>query len=162
MTYDIESLLWDVEKVLKKHLNSHIFSVEQEKIAVGAPGTGLLPIPDEAYFQQSWADNTLNTSPALIYGVEKIEPTSIGPATEQKVTLFVAIVIVDSGMDKLVKTRIHRYARAAREVFEKHFLLFKAGSIIKIETLLPVSFKFDENTSEEMKIGGVSITTSIA
>lgn len=163
MTYDIESLLADVKKILVCHLNNHIAAIEAEKVQAGFVATNIQPVdPDNGYIEQSLADVPININPCLVYGVDDIGAVSQNAATAQTVKLFVAIVIVDNGMDTLAKNKIHRYTRAAKEVFEKHFDRIRSASLLKIETFLPVSFKMDENSSETMKIGGVSITTSIA
>lgn len=168
--YDIEDLIADVKRILLANLNTKIAAVEAEKIARGAPATGLLPVdqtigPDGmpvGYFEQNWSDKNFNVSPAIFYGIEDAAATGVGPYTQETIKLFVEIVLVDSGQDNLGKLRIHRYTRAIKEVFEENFDKFGSSSKIKVETIRPLSFKLDLNTTEEVKVGGVQLTTALA
>jgi len=160
--YDIEDLLGDILALLQSKLNARIASIEAEKIAAGKPDTGLKPIDSSAYFEQSWSDKMLNITPAIFYGIEEDESVGAGPATVQTVTLWVDVVIVDSGMDNLTKNRILRYSRALREIFEENWDAFIGNaSKIKIKTVRPIDFKMELNTSETIKVGGVSIVTAL-
>jgi hypothetical protein len=158
MTYDLESLLDDIETLLKAKLNAKIASIEAEKVLP----IGLPAVLTDAYFQQSWSDKILNYSPAIFYGVEKIEATGSGSATLELFRIFVEVVLVDSGMDTYAGRRIHRYSRALKEVFHENFDALPWSTKTNIETVRPVSFALDENTSEEVKVGGVSIVTALA
>jgi hypothetical protein len=161
--YDTENLLHDVKAILVANLNTAIAAVEAEKIAMGLPATGILPVSTSAgYFEQSWSDDILNITPAIFFGVESIGTEGIGEATIRTYKLFVEVVLVDSGMDKLGKNRIHRYARAIEDVMQNNSNKLPSASTIKIETVRPISFKLDLNSSEEIKIGGVSIMTALA
>lgn len=161
--YDTESLLADVKAVLVANLNTKIAAIEAEKIASGAPATGLLSVDaNNGYFEQSWSDKILNINPAIFFGIEDIKAQGVGPSTIETYRIFVEVILIDSGQDALAKNRIHRYARALKEVFEEKFDQFNNGVKIKVETVRPASFKLDENSSEEMKVGGVSILTAIA
>lgn len=161
--YDTESLLSDIKAALVANLNTKIAAVEAEKIAGGFPTTGLASVDTtHGYFEQSWSDELLNYSPAIFFGVEDVQAEGAGPATKQIIRIFVEVVLVDSGMDKLGKNRIHRYTRAIREVLQTLYDRLPGGNKIKIETVRPVSFKVDLNSSEEIKVGGVSLTTALA
>lgn len=161
--YDVENLLSDIKSLLIANLNTAIAAVEAEKISQGLPATGLKPVDaTNGYFEQSWSDKILNITPAIFYGIEQIQAVGAGPATAQIYKVFVEVVLVDSGMDVLGKNRIHRYSRAIRDVFEANYDKIPSASKIKIETVTPASFKLDLNSSEVMKVGGVSLTTALA
>lgn len=163
MRYDAENLMSDVKKILLTNLNSKIAAIEAEKIAASFPDTGLQPIDsDTGYFEQSWSDNILNVSPAIFYGIEEIQAKGIGPATVETYKLFVEVIVVDSGQDQLTKNRVHRYSRALKEVFEENYDRLPCQGRIQVETVRPVSFKLDLNSSEEVKVGGVSIVIALA
>lgn len=163
MRYDPENLMADIKVILVANLNTAIAAVEAEKIAQGLPTTNLASVDTtNGYYEQNWSDKILQSSPAIFFGIEEIITEGIGPASSQKIKVFVELVLSDSGMDTLGKNRIHRYARAIKDVFEANFGKFPGGSQIKIETVRPISFKLDLNSSEEIKVGGVSITTSLA
>lgn len=160
MTYDIEQLLEDIETLLKATLNNKIAAIEAEKIALGK-GIGLLPVNDAAYHQQTWSDKILNRSPAIFYGLEDTQSVGSNSATLDIYKIFVEVVVSDSGMDNFTKNRVHRYSRALKEVFQENFDQFPCTKT-NIETVRPISFKIDIDSSEEIKVGGVSITTVLA
>lgn len=163
MKYDIENLLADIKTILVANLNSSISAVESEKVSQGLPSTGLSAVSTtDGYFEQNWSDAILNVSPAIFFGVEDIHAEGIGPFTSQTYKVFVEVVYVDNGMDALGKNRIHRYARAIKDVLENNWDKIPSSSKLKIETVRPVSFKLDLNSSEEIKVGGVSLITAIA
>ena len=162
MTYDIEDLLDDIEVLLKANLNTKIAAIEAEKIAAGKPDVSLQAIDDAAYFQQTWSDKIMNRAPAIFYGLEQIDATGSNSATAEIYKIFVEVVLVDSGMDTYTKNRIHRYSRALREVFQDNFDALPWSTKTNIETVRPIAFRIDEDTSEEIKVGGVSITTALA
>jgi hypothetical protein len=152
--------LADVEALLKDKLNDKIAAIEAEKTAAGSP-VGLPGVVDEAYFEQTWNNKVFNYAPAIFFGLESTQTEGIGPATSQLIKVFVEAIIVDSGNDNLGHKRLHRYSRALKEVFEEHFGDFP-GLKTKIETVAPISFKVDEDSSDEVRVGGVSITTALA
>jgi hypothetical protein len=160
-TYDIETLLDDIETLLKANLNTKIAAIEAEKTALGK-AVGLPSVDTNAYFQQAWSDKILNYSPAIFYGLEQIQASGSHSATLEAYKIFVEVVIVDSGMDTFTKNRIHRYSRALKEVFQENFDRLPWGNRINIETVRPISFKLEEDSSEEIKVGGVSIVTALA
>lgn len=161
--FDLESLLDAIETILQANLNTKIAAVEAEKIAQGFPVTGLAPVDNaRGYFLQSWSPENLNIDPAIFYGVDHVEAVGMGPNTVEKFILFVEIILTDEGQDSLANTRINRYTRAIKEVLQENFDQLPSSSQIKIETVRPVSFKLDQNSSEVIKVGGVSLTTSLA
>jgi hypothetical protein len=161
--YDIENLLEDLKSILVSNLNDAIDAVEAEKVSQGLPATGLEHVDtSNGYYEQNWSDDILNSKVAIFYGVEEIAALGVGPATSQQYKIFVEVVLTDGGMDTLGKNRIHRYARAIKDVLEANFDQIPSSSKIKIETVRPISFKLDLNSSETIKVGGVSLTTALA
>lgn len=168
--FDTENLMTNVLAIMTANLNAKIAAIEAEKIAGGAPATNLQPVDNtigadgtpNGYFEQTWSDKILNINPAIFYGLENITATSIGPATAERYSIFIEVVLVDSGMDNLTKYRIHRYSRALKEIFEENYASLMSAAQIKIETVRPISFKLDLNSSEEIKVGGISLTTALA
>lgn len=163
MKYDAENLLSDIKTILKANLNTAITTVENEKVAQGLPATGLLPVDTNVgYFEQNWSDAILNVSPAIFYGIEDVRAEGAGPTTMQTYKVFVEIVVTDRQEDKLMNARIHRYSRAIKDVLEANYDKIPSSAKTKIETVRPVSFKLDLNSSEEIRVGGVSLTTALA
>ena len=161
--YDIETLLSEVKAILVANLNTQIAAVEAEKVAAGAPATNLKPVDvTDGYFEQSWSDKILNINPAIFYGVEQIQAIGTGPATGEVIKVFVEIVAVDTQEDVLMGRRINRYSRAIKEVLEANYDKLSFGNKMKIETVRPISWRLDADTSEEVRVGGVSLITAIA
>ncbi len=162
-TYDGEDVLDDVIAIVQAGLSAKLVEIEAEKIAKGKGIDGGLPAPESsAYYRQSWSDKILNHSPAIFYGIEDVQTEGIGPATKEQFRIFVEVVIVDSGMDEFTSNRLLRYSRALKEVLHDKFASVAETGRIKIETVRPVSFKLDADSSEEIKVGGVSLTVAIA
>lgn len=159
--YDLECLLDGVEAILKAQLNAQIAAIEAEKIAGGYPATDVQPVDTDAYHRQTWSDKILNMAPAIFYGVEDIQTVGLGPATAEEIKIFVEVVTVDSGMDDLGGRRLMRYSRAVKQVLEKNWDKIAPGKC-KVSQIRPLNFPVDSNTSEEIKVGGVSVITSIA
>lgn len=168
--YDIEDLLKDVIGICSANLNSQIDSVESEKVAKGYAASGIKHVnfstgPDGTpigVMEQSFNDKINNVDPCLFYGIEDIGSEGVGPATKKIYKVFVEIITVDNGNDALAKFRIFRYARALEEIFEANYDKFSQANLTKIETVRPLSFKLDLNSSDSYKVGGVSITTTLA
>lgn len=162
--YDAENLLSDVKAILVANLNAAIASVEAEKITQGLPATNLKSIDTTlGYFEQSWTIENLNIKNAIFYGIEENQATGIGPATIEAYKVFIEIIHCDSGMDKLGIKRVLRYTRAIKDVMEANYDRFQTTSNkIKIETVRPTSFKLEVDSSEEIRVGGVSIIMAIA
>lgn len=158
--YDLEKLVADIKSIMVNNLNTKIAAIEAEKVADGQPATGLEAIDSASYFEQTFSDAVMAVSPALFYGVESVKSKGIGPTTEQVITIFAEVILVEK-QDGLTVARIHRYSRALKEIFEENFSAVPASNI-KVETVRPVSFKLDENTSEWSKVGGVSLTIALA
>lgn len=163
--YDVEDLLDEIETLLKAKLNTKLTQIENLKIAQGK-GVGLtLPkyqFSANAYYQQNWSDKILSRSPAIFYGLETIQATGSGSATLELYKIFVEVVMVDNGMDANGKRRLLRYSRAIREVFQENYDALSWNTKTNIETVRPLSFTIDGNTSEEIRVGGVSIVTGLA
>jgi len=173
MKYDLENLLKDVNALIVSNINAAIDAVEAEKVAQGLPASGIQHIDLTAsttnpsgyngLFEQSWSPANLNVKDAIFYGVEDIQTQGIGPASAQVMKVFVEIIHTDSGNDTLGLKRLARYSRAIKDVFESNYDRFPVTSNkIKIETVRPISFKLDTDSSEEIRVGGISLTMAIA
>lgn len=163
MTFDGEDLLDRVLSIIQTGLSAKLTAIEAEKIAKGKGITGGLPVPESgAYFRQTWSNNILNYAPAIFYGIENVQADGVGPVTSEKFTVFVEVIIVDSGMDTNTTSKIMRYSRALKELFQSSFSEVAETGRIKIETVRPVSFKLEQDSSEEIKVGGISLTVALA
>lgn len=163
--YDVENLLDDLKAILVAKLNPKIVAIAAEKLAIGQA----LDLPQidttEGIFFQTWDEKILNSSPGIIYGLrESAADGSSYQVTAQRVTLFVEIYYtnpmneIDDGSGT---KRILRYMRAVREVMQENFDANEILSKIKVKTITPLSFRL-EGSSDEIKVGGVELETSIA
>lgn len=164
--FDLEDLCDGVFQIMQDGdaLNAKIAAIEVEKTA---KGKGLSPalaaIPLTSYYFQSWSEKMLQNNPAIWYGIEKVDTTDGGQgATAERTTIFVEVILVDNGQTNDVSKRILRYSRALKELFSDAFSVADTGAKIKIETVRPESFKFESDSSDEIKIGGVSLSITLA
>ena len=161
--FDQEDLLDAILEIMTTKLNARIAAVEAEKVA---KGKGLTPtlatVASNAYFLQTWSNAILNRSPAIFYGVEEVSAQDGGSIAAKTYKIFCEIVVLDDGMRNDTHRRIARYSRALEEIFSEAFGSIESSSRIKIETVRPISFKLELDSSEEIKVGGVSLQISLA
>lgn len=142
-------------------LNTKIAAVEAEKTA---KGKGLTPtlasVAADNYYLQTWSDKILNTSPAIFYGIEDVAAVDGGGAVAKTYKIFCEIVLVDSGQTNDGHKRINRYARALEELFTAAFAP-ALGVKIKVDQVRPISFKLELDSSEEIKVGGISLQITL-
>lgn len=161
--YDLESAVDDVLALMQAYLPAKIAEIEVEKTSIGKGLTpALATIASTSYYRQSWSEKILQTNPSIYYGVEEVTAVSGGSEVAELVKIFVEVIYIDSGQTNDASSRIARYARAIKEVFTEHYGDIKSVGNTKIETIRPISFRLELDSSEEVKVGGVSITIGIA
>ncbi len=159
--FDIEDLVAELRTVMEDGLNAAIAAVEAEKIAAGKGFTPTLA-NIQNYHEQTWDDKVLQHQVTVFYGLEDIETTDIGGGPAKKLTLFAEIVYVDNGMANDGWKRVQRYSRALEELLTAQSSRFNSfGSSPRIEQVRPFAFKNESNTSEEVKVGGVSLSVTL-
>lgn len=159
---DLEDLLDTVEQKLKQNLNAKINEIETQKTA---KGKGLKPplaeVKEASYYRQSWNEKILTSYPAVFYGVDAVSTEDGGDAVAKTYVIFVEIILVDSSQSKDGHKRVSRYSRAIEEVVLETFGNLNGASKVKVSEIVPLAFLSSVNTSEEVKVGGVHITTSL-
>ncbi len=161
--FDAEDMLDGILQIMTDGLNARIAAIEAEKVAAGKGLTPTLAaIPTDGYYLQSWSEKILMTNPSIFYGIEEVTTIDGGFGAAKKYKLFAEIVLVDSGMTADADKRILRYTRALEEIFTEAFKNTAEVGRAIIETVRPASFKLDLDSSEEMKVGGIAITLSLA
>lgn len=162
MAFDTEDLCDSIKQLLTdgNALNNKIAAIEAEKTV---KGKGLTPALESIsnYFFQSWSDEILNCSPAIFYGVEDISANDGDGAVAKTHKVFIEVVFVDNGQRNDGTSRVMRYARAVEEVINEAFSTVTIPGRIKIETVRPMSFRLSLDSSEEVKVGGVSLTVTL-
>lgn len=164
MKIDSEDILDSILDIMVSGgaLNTKITEVENEKIAKGkGVAGGLKPIAAGSYYPQTWSDKILNTNPGIFYGIEEAAALDGGGAVAKTYTIFVEIVLVDNGQTNDTHKRIARYTRALEELFTKAFDNGNFPSRVKVAQLRPFAFKVQLDSDEEIKVGGISLTTTL-
>lgn len=165
--FDSENLLDEVLAIMNGGaLNAKINEIEAEKVA---QSKGLTPtlkqVAATSYHLQTWSEKMLQSSPAIFYGLEDVSSLENGFGLAKTYKIFVEIVLVDSGNSSDGAKRISRYARALEELFQSSEAARKFNSLgcsqLKIESVRPISFKLELDSSEEIKVGGISLTTTL-
>ncbi len=162
-TYDAENLLEAILGVMTSGLNAKVAAIEAEKLA---DGKGLTPalaaINSAAYYAQTWDEKILNSKGASIfYGIGDVSLVENAGAHAKTYKMFVDVVYVDSDLQKDGYKRILRYSRALEELFAVQFAPAIAGGTVKVEQIYPIGFKLEMDSSDEVKIGGVSLTVTL-
>lgn len=161
--FDAEDLLDAVLEVMTDNLNARISAIDAEKTAKGKELKPVLAtIKASAYFRQSWSEKILNATPAIFYGIEECTPIDGGGVAATTYKIFCEVIYTDNGMYNDATNRILRYTRALKEIFEEAFKSVAEMSAIKIETVRPIAFKLNLDSSEEIKVGGVSLSITLA
>lgn len=162
--YDAEDLLDTVLSIMTTGgaLNAKIAAVEAEKTSAGkALSPTLKQIAAGSYYLQSWSEKCLQTAPSIFYGIEDVKAQANGPVVAKTYLVFVEVVIVDSGMTNDGSRRINRYARALEELFAENFSPAIAQGTVKIDQVRPMAFKLELDSSDEIKVGGISLQISL-
>ena len=156
MAYDLESLMSDVKSILTTNLNTKIGNINTEK----GDSITLLTVDSAAYFMQDLDHESLNFNPFIFYSVEDIDGTGFGPNTPQEFLINVILVLADQSGLTDVSTRMFRYSRALKEIFEENFSIKSNSNFISINVLAPVPLT-SLNESMEFRAIGIQIKSSI-
>ena len=156
MAYDLESLMSDVKSILTTNLNTKIGDINTEK----GDSITLLTVDSAAYFMQDLDHESLNFNPFIFYSVEDIDGTGFGPNTPQEFLINVILVLADQSGLTDVSTRMFRYSRALKEIFEENFSIKSNSNFISINVLAPVPLT-SLNESMEFRAIGIQIKSSI-
>jgi len=162
--YDAESLLDTVLEIMTNGgaLNAKIDAIEAEKISISKGLTPTLAqVAATSYHLQTWTEKVLQSSPAIFYGIEDVKAESNGSAVAKTYSIFVEVVMTDSGLSNDGSKRINRYARALEELFAESFKPAIASSMVKIDQVRPVAWKVALDSDDEIKVGGISLTISL-
>lgn len=155
--YDIESFCSDIKTILTTYLNSKLTSIDSEK----NDGITLKPVASDAYFFQELNEATVNYDPYILYSVENIESEALGPVTSLRPTVHIILVLADQGSELAgIGTRMLRYQRALKEIFESHWTENQNGVKIKVQSLVPVQFSL-MNSANSYRAIGIALTGDI-
>lgn len=162
MIFDSEDLLDSVLSVMTSGsaLNAAISALEADK---STQGKGLTPtlagVDASAYFVQTWDNKILNQKgPSIFFGIEDVQVSENAGAVAKTYQVFVEVVLVDDLTSPDGYKRIMRYSRALEELFKNKFAPAISMGSVKIQSVRPISFKLELDSSDEVKVGGISLT----
>lgn len=153
--YDPESLLIDIENIVKNNLNTKITAINTEK----GDSITLASIDSSAYILDIDL-KSVNYNPFILTSIVDIESNGIGSATSKIITINVALIHSDNGQDSAIVKRMLRYGRALSEIFEENFYQKRVTGILKIQNLPILSFQ-KSNSSLVYKVVGLDIISGL-
>lgn len=156
MAYDLENLMSDVKAIMTTHLNNKINDLNSEK----SDSVTLLTVDSDAYFLQELDSTTINYNPFVFYSCEEIEGSGFGPNTPQEFLINCVLVLADQSAYSDIPTRMFRYLRAFKEIFEENFSIKSNSNFISINQITPIPLT-DLNQNQEFRATGIQIRTSI-
>lgn len=164
-TFDAEDLVDSILDLMvtDNALNVKIAAIDAEKAAKGKElAKPLAEIGEDCYHLQTWSDKILRKTPAIFYGIEETQTQDGGGISAGTYKIFVEVCLLDNGQLNDANRRINRYARALKELFQEKFADVQGHGKIKIDTVRPIAFKLELDSDDELKVGGVSLTISLA
>jgi hypothetical protein len=160
--YDVESLVQDIETLLKAKLNAAVAAVEAEQIAAGLPASDLLPVDQDGYFQFDWTSDSLNKKVGVGIFVADQQTDGQGAYSSQRFVIDVGVYLSGTNNDRTATRKLIRYSKALRNVFEDRWTYMNSGfTKEKVETVGPVDFKLNVDSSDDCKIAGVTIACTL-
>ena len=134
--YDLDNLITDIGENITDNLNNKITAINTEK------GDSLLTqVDDEAVFKQTLRLQTVAYSPYIFYGITSIDTIETGgPMAAMEVSVDVGIVLRDEGADTTIISKMFRYHRALKEIFEDNWILNENAIKMSVSNLAPVEF----------------------
>ncbi len=103
----------------------------------------------------------MQKSPAIFYGIQDIAAVDGGGGVVAKTyKIFVEVVFVQNAARPDAHKRLCRYVRAIEEIFESSFAP-ALGHRVKIESAMPLAWQLENDSSEEVKTGGIILTITL-
>lgn len=160
MTYDIESLLFDIKTLMISKLNTKIGDINTEK----NDQVVLATVKDDAYFIQSLDGRQANYNPYVYIGVSDIKPgdedASKWGKSQEELEIAVAIIVADNGdepnhatITDAIPRRTFRYLRAIKEMFQENFDKNKNGIKLSVQSQVPIELSLSNDSGTERAIG---------
>jgi hypothetical protein len=155
--YDIEKLLTDMKAVAVANLDTKLAAIAAEK----GDGLTLATIPAAAYIFQTLTRNHATAYPAfMFYGYDDPTADGIGPYTLEEFEIFFIAMVKDTAENGVYLTRMMRYGRALKEIFQDGFNNTPWKNKLKVSSVAPVSFQIAGGPGSFMG-AGVKVWTKI-
>lgn len=154
MSYDIESLIYDFDTMLRANLNTEIDAINTEK----NDSFAIDPITTNAFAVQSLDDVIDNYKNFVFTMLNEIQTDGIGPRTATTFHILVLIVASGTSNETQSSRRMFRYGRALKQCFENNWASTAQLPIkLKIDQIPPQDY-MDMNATQKFKTVGVSIS----
>lgn len=141
MKYDLEQLLSDLKAVCITNLNTKLAAITTEK----GDSLSLPTISSDAYFFQRLDKNRVGPFKAfLFYAVEDPNADGIGPHTLEEYLINFIVALKDTADGEDFTTRLLRYSRALKEIFETACTQNKVRTKIVVSSLSPQAFSMQD------------------
>ena len=154
MAYDIESLLTDIETILKASLSAKLTAITTEK----GDSITLTAVNNSAYVYDL-DDKEMNYDPFILMFPMGPESEGIGPATIETITININLFLNDNANDQNIYKKMFRYQRAIKEVIQTNFQ--RGYGKLSIQALPVLSWQ-SSPTSQKYKIASVNIICTMA
>ena len=155
MTYDLDNLMSDVKTIMTSNLNTKISAINSEK----ADSITLASLDANAFFLQDLDHTTMNYDPFILYAVEGIEADGFGPSTVVTYSISIALILANQNTTDIA-SRMFRYQRALKEIFEENFMIKSNANLLSIDLMTPIPLE-SLNQSFEYRAIGIQLNTSI-
>ena len=155
MTYDLDNLMSDIKAIMTSNLNTKIGAINTEK----GDSITLATLDASAFFLQDLDHTTMNYDPFILYAVEGIEADGLGPNTSLSYSVSIALILANQNITD-VASRMFRYQRALKEIFEENFSIKANANLLSIDLMTPIPLE-SLNQSFEYRAIGIQLNTSI-
>ncbi len=156
--YDLEDLLFDLEKDLKAKLNTYIKAVFAEK----ADGLTFSEIPETAFVTQSLDTAIMNNKIFCFIQCSEIATLSNGPYAAKTYKIIVLIVVSGTQNQMKMVNRMLRYGRALEDTIEKGWESIGRQPVKFTLTSIPPADYQNMNSTQDFRVVGVEINATIA
>ena len=154
MIYDIETLVYDFDAMLRASLNTEIDAINTEK----NDDFSIDQITTNAFAVQS-LDDVIDNYPNFVFTmINDIQAEGIGPKTSTAFHVLVLIVASGTANETQSSRRMFRYGRALKQCFENNWdSTAKLPIKLKVEQIPPQDY-IDMNATKKFKTVGISIS----
>lgn len=133
--YDAEKLLIDLAGIVTGNLNAKIDVINTEK----NDSVTLKHLDTTKVFFQDLNTENVAADLFLFYGLEDPQAEGLGPYTASRFEIFFILAVADTGENgSAYMTRLLRYMRAMKEIFEDNYSTIPQAGRLRISSLSPV------------------------
>ncbi len=109
---------------------------------------------------QELDSGTFKYNSFVFYTCEEIDGSGFGPNTPQEFLINCILILADQSAYSDIPTRMFRYLRAFKEIFEENFSIKSNSNFISINQITPIPLT-GLNEQQEFRATGIQIRTSI-